>query len=89
MYLPQPAQPTYVKALIVTAPFVSAVAWLVHFIIAAPILTWVIFVGIASMIVAAVVHSRVTDDWRARYGMNLEIFEKRNSVGRNIRIDRR
>ena len=44
-----------------------------------------IYIGFA-LGTAGIVHLRMLNDWRAQYTMNLHDFEKRNAVGRNIRV---
>ena len=89
MYLPQPSKPTYAKALFVTALFVLPAAWIGHLAIKAPAVLWAIMTAIAWAAIAALVHSRVQNDWRTRGRLNLGRAEKRHAVGRNVRISRR
>jgi hypothetical protein len=89
MWMPQPAKPSFVKALIVVVIFAVPTAWCLHFVFFAPPIVWDILVPIVVLAAATIVHSRMTNDWRARYSMNLDTIEKRRAVGRNIRIDRR
>lgn len=64
-------------------------AWGLHFVIKASRSVWEICVPVVIVAAAAIINSLMLNDWRAKDTMNLETFEKRTSVGRNIRIDRR
>ncbi|HEY5258368.1 MAG TPA: hypothetical protein VIJ12_08315 [Candidatus Baltobacteraceae bacterium] len=89
MWMPPPGKPSFAKALFVVAFFIVPIAWGLHFVFFAPPPVWDIFVPIVTLAAAAIVHSRMANDWRAQYEMNLNTIEQRNAVGRNIRIDRR
>lgn len=62
-----PPQPRFWKALLATAPFVACVAWSLQFFHIQIPSRFVIVGAIAAwLVMAAAVHARVSDDWRAQ-----------------------
>jgi hypothetical protein len=83
------SKPRYWKALLVTVIFSVPLALFARAVVPMTDIVWFgLTIGL-SLVMAWTIHTRMIDDWRARYEMNLTTFEKRNAVGKNVRIDRR
>jgi hypothetical protein len=82
-------QPRFWKAVLVALVFTVPTALLSRALIAMTDAVWFALTIGATLVIAWAVHSRMRNDWRSRYEMNLTTFEKRKAVGRNIRIGRR
>ena len=85
-----PPQPKFWKALVTVAPIVALVTWTIPlFHLHMP--SWLLMGAavVAWIAISGAVHSRVSNDWRGEYGMNLTITEHRSSVARNVRFGKR
>ncbi|HXM07963.1 MAG TPA: hypothetical protein VN936_10880 [Candidatus Acidoferrum sp.] len=51
-------------------------------------LVWCLLTAGISLAIAWTIYSRMVNDWRTIYGMNLTTLEKRNAVKRNANIPR-
>lgn len=89
MWMPERGKPSFWKALMVAGLFGLPLAWGLHLVIRAPSVAWDICVPVVILAAAAIINSVMLNDWRASDTMTLQTFEKRTSVGRNIRIGRK
>jgi hypothetical protein len=85
---PAPPEPKFWKALLVAALFIIPASLMMRALVRMTDFVWFALAIGGSLAVASIVHMRVRDDWRAQYTMNLERFEKRANVSRNVRIGR-
>jgi K+ transporter len=83
------AQPRFWKALLVTMVFTVPLALFARAIVRMTDIVWFSLTIGFTLVVAWTIHTRTINDWRAGDTMHLETFEKRMSVGKNIKIDRR
>jgi hypothetical protein len=83
------AQPRFWKALLVTMVFTIPLALFARAIVRMTDLVWFGLTIAFTLVVAGTIHSRTINDWRAGDTMHLRTFEKRTSVGKNIKIRRR
>jgi len=85
----QPPKPRYWKALLVTALFLTPIAYFVHFFIRIPEVAWAaLFIG-STLAFSTVVYMRMQNDWRAADTMSLNYFHRRTTVKRNVHVKRR
>lgn len=89
MYLPQPGKPKYWKALLTTALFAMPLSLFPRAFFHMSDAVWLVSAVAATVVIAAMVHARIANDWRASDTMRLEDFDRRTAVTRNVRIDRR
>jgi hypothetical protein len=83
------SEPRFWKALLASALFVVPLALFARAIVHMTDLIWFAVTIACTLAVAGTIHSRTINDWRAGDTMHLRTFEKRTSVGKNIKIDRR
>ena len=86
MLEPKPAEPKLWKALLFVALFTSVIAWFSQPLLRWPPLAWYIVLPVVILGGGWMLHQMVKDDWRSRYEMNLQSFEKGRAVRRNFRI---
>jgi hypothetical protein len=73
-----PPQPQFWKALIAVAPIVAVVAWSLHFIhIVMPLPVLIGVSAAAWVVIAGAVHSRVSNDWRSQWNIEVNAAEYR------------
>lgn len=89
MYDRPQSKPLFWKALIATLFFSVPLALFARAFVRMTDIVWFALTIGLTLVAAAAIHSRTMNDWRASDTMHLRDFEKRNAVGRNIRIDRR
>jgi hypothetical protein len=81
-------QPRYWKALVVTLVFTIPLALFARSRVPMTDLVWCVLTAGISLAIAWTIYSRMVNDWRTIYGMNLTALEKRNAVKRNANIPR-
>jgi K+ transporter len=83
------AQPRFWKALLATMVFAVPLTLFARAIVRMTDVVWFALTIAFTLVVATMIHSRTMNDWRVGDTMHLNTFEKRTSVGKNIKIDRR
>ena len=86
MLEPQPLEPKYWKALLFVGAFTLLIAWFLHPILRLAPTAWAIVLPIFIVGASGVMHHRMKNDWRAQDTMNMELFDRRTAVGRNVTI---
>ena len=82
-----PPRPTIWKALLATAVPVAFVTWSVRlFHVNIPFYVLVVLAIGAWLAISATVQSRMLDDWRSQYAMNLTTFEHETDVAPAVQI---
>jgi hypothetical protein len=82
-------EPRFWKALLATMFFSVPLALLARAAVPMTDLVWFALTIGLTLAIAGTIYGRMINDWRAGHTMHLETFEKRNAVGKNIKIDRR
>ena len=77
--------PKFWKAALTAAVFCLPAALLVRAFVPMSDLVWILVALSSTLVVASIVHARVSNDWRVQYTLNLETFEHRANVAPNIR----
>lgn len=76
--------------MLTVAPLVALVAWTVPlFHIHIPNRIVIVAAVIAWVVIAAAVHSRVSNDWRAQYSLDRMEADHRTSVAPNVSITKK
>jgi hypothetical protein len=82
-------QPRFWKALVAAAILTVPLSLLVRVFVPMSDLIWFAVVALSSLVIASLVHARVTNDWRAQYHLNLGVFERRTNVAPGVRAGKK